>query len=347
MKIKPGHAVFIDPSSTHFENDSLFDLENRHLNRDGTLAPFARLRKRLEGMGVSVHTADFLRRGEGLGEVNYYWSLGLVDSYLEFVGRPDVRLQGFFLMEPPLVAPGMYKFLPDLTRHFQRVYVHNTHGNGYSLKGVDATKLRKLFWPQPFNQVAHPYWDRTDRLNKLVVIAGNHNPKLRKPEYYSKRIEAVDALVSQGVIDLYGRGWGKWWSKQSLWPAYWLHRRGLMKAWRGSCESKMDVLSQYRFCLCFENMPMNGYVTEKLFDCLYAGVIPVYMGAADIDSLIDPECYIKIEPSVNWQDLWKRLAGMSDEECGKIKLAGRRFIEEDPKFGNYFDFFIDQMTDLS
>lgn len=347
MSHKPKHAVFIDASSIDFQQDRLFDLSNKHLNRDGTLVPFARLRQRLAELDVAVHTADFLRRGEHLGEVNHYWSLGMVDSYQELINRPDIRFRGFFLLEPPLVAPGMYKRLPELTRRFERVYVHNTHGNGYGLAGVDSAKLAKLYWPQPFNRVAQPYWDRTDRLNKLVVIAGNHNPKLRKPEYYSKRIEAIAALVGQNAIDLYGRGWGKWWSKQSLWPAYWLHRNGVMKAWRGSCESKMEVLSQYKFCLCFENMPMDGYVTEKLFDCLYAGVIPVYMGAANIDSLVDPACYLKIEPDTDWGRLWKQLASMSEETCEQMKQAGKRFVEQDPRFDQYFDFFIDQIADLS
>lgn len=37
---------------------------------------------------------------------------------------------------------------------------------------------------------------------------------------------------------------------------------------------------------------MTGYMTKKLFDCLYVGTIPLHLGAPDISSLIPPEAYI-------------------------------------------------------
>lgn len=328
MSAMPDHAVFIDPSSTDFLGDRLFDVDNTALNRDGTLLPFARLREHLEARGIPVHTADRLRDGSVRARTHHYWSLGLLDGHRSLLGRTDVRLRGFILLEPPLVAPWMYRTLPELTRAFEHVYLHNTYGDGYDMAGVQRQRLAKLYWPQPYADAQEPHWSRTDRLNKLVVIAGLHNPR-RRPEFYSSRIEAVGALAPLDAIDLYGRGWERWWSRQAASPAYWRHRGAIRSTYRGSCASKMDVLGSYRFSLCFENMPMLGYVTEKIFDCLYAGTVPVYLGAQDIAALIPPGAYIDMRDfgSNDYSSMWARLSAMTDVEWQRRREAGRAFLQ--------------------
>ncbi len=324
--IQSRHAVFIDPPSEHYLRDRLFDVADKHLNRDGTLLPFVRLRDTLRQQGVVARTADYLRDGEGTAQLNHYWSTGLLSGYKTFIGRHDVRLRGFIVAEPPLVAPKMYRALPELTRVFEEVYVHNTVGDGYSLNGVNTSKLRKLYWSLPYDHIVEPYWSRSDRLNKLVNITANHNPKFRRPEFYSKRIEAMAALSRFDAVHLYGRGWDRWWSRQSMWPTYWRFRRELMSIYKGPCDSKLEVLSQYRFCLCLENMPMKGWLTEKLFDCLYSGTVPVYLGATDIEKLVPPEAYIDVRNFSGWDEVWNHIRGMSDSGWRSIRDAGRDFV---------------------
>lgn len=319
-------AIFIDPSSDHFLQDRLFNIEDAHLNRDGTLLPFSRLREHLTSLGIPTFTADKLRDGTEHRTVNHYWSLGILNHYQALAGRADVRLRGFMLMEPPLVRPDLYAALPELTATFDEVYVHNTIGDGYSLDGVLRNKLRPLFWPQPYGDVLAPFWANTQRQNKLVVIAGNHNPRSRKPELYSERIKAIAALSQRKGIDLFGRGWDRWWGRQSLWWTYWRHRSDIMANYRGSCHSKWDVLSSYRFSLCFENMPMGGYVTEKLFDCLYAGTVPVYWGAPDIDTLLPPDAFVDMRKFNSYIEMLDYIQAMSAEEWQRRRETARQFL---------------------
>ena len=320
-------AVFIDPSYPNFLEGRLFASDDPFLNRDNQLLPFIRLKQALEARGIPVHTADRLKDGRVIAADNHYWSLGLA-NYQSLLDRANVRLRGFIILEPPLVAPRLYEALPKLTRDFERVYLHNTVGDGYSLHGVDHRRLAKIHVPQPYDDVVDTAWRRTDRINKLVVIAGVHNPHRRKPELYSARIAAVGRLHSLGVIDLYGRGWDRWWTRQTATPAYWRHLRTIRASYRGSVASKIDTLSQYRFSLCFENMPMMGYVTEKIFDCLYAGTVPVYLGAKDISELIPPEAFVDMRDfgTNDYMAMWQHVQAMPIGEWQRRRDAGRHFI---------------------
>lgn len=320
-------AVFIDPSSDHFLEDRLFEINNDQLNRDGTLIPFARLREHLMKQGVAVHTADKLRDGSERRELNHYWSLGALKGCEDFMGDASVRLRGFILMEPPLVQPGMYEALPRLTTLFEEVYLHNTIGDGYALDGVAQERLRKLHWPQPYGDVLEEFWNRKQRFNKLAAIAGNHNPGFYKPELYSERIKAIAELSERQGIDLFGRGWDRWWSRQSCWWPYWRYRRAIMSNYYGSCNSKWETLSRYRFSLCFENMPMMGYLTEKIFDCLYAGTVPVYWGAPDIDALIPSESFIDMRNFCTYDEMFNHIIGMSDKQWHDMRSVARDFLQ--------------------
>jgi hypothetical protein len=336
--------VFIDPPSEHFENDELFNLNNQSLNRDGTLLPFHRIKEALSQHGIELHTADLLINNKIQAQRNLYWTTGIMKNYENLASRKDVELCGAILFEPPLVAPHMYAQLPLLTKHFSTVYVHNIHGDGYDMAGVDQSKLRQLYWPQPYNCINENAWAEESRSRKLVVIAGNHNPLGRKPEFYSTRIEAIAQLSKLDAVDLYGRGWTRWLSRQSLWMPYWLNLRSILKTYRGACESKAEVLKKYHFCLCLENFPMSGYVTEKIFDCLYSGTIPVYLGAPDIKKLIPEDCYIHVEKNCNWNNLYQRLSTLNDSEISRMKLAGRRFIESDAFQKYYINFLSDEFV---
>jgi hypothetical protein len=43
--------------------------------------------------------------------------------------------------------------------------------------------------------------------------------------------------------------------------------------------SSIDILQHYTFALIFENCDAEGYVSEKMYDCLCAGCIPLYYGS--------------------------------------------------------------------
>jgi|SRR5450830_1069089 len=318
--------VYIDPPYTVYYQNRLFDKDDKVLNRDDSLVPYIRLKEALAASGKILHTADFLPDAVNVQQVSDYYSVGVLDNFQRLSQRPDIRLRAFIIFEPPVVQPRLYKALPEIAAAFDEVYVHNTQGCGYSLAGVDQSKLRQLYWPQPVNDVREVYWENRQRQRRIVVINGNHKPPSRDAELYSKRIEVMASLAQGGLIDLYGRGWERWWSRASMWWPYWKNRRTLMSIYKGACDSKYEVLSQYNFSLCFENMSMPGYVTEKIFDCLYAGTVPLYLGAPNIADLVPAEAYIDCRQYSSWQEMEDQVMALSKERIAEIRDAGRAFL---------------------
>ncbi len=340
MGFKQAQLIYVAPSYAAFGKDMLFDGSDPLLNRDDGLLPTIRLRQNLAAQGVEIHTDDYLLDSAPMTqEIAEYYSFGILRAYDRLQSRYRLDLRAFVIFEPPLVARKLYKALPLISRHFSRIYLHNTHGDGYSLDSVDTAKLHKLYWPLPYDDVIENYWSNTDRLSRLVVINGNHNPLMRlefgSGELYSTRITAMAALAKLDAVHLYGRAWDQWWHPRSMWLPYWRNRKALMAIYKGGCRSKYEVLSRYRFCLCIENIAMDGYVTEKIFDCLYAGTIPVYWGARDIEKYVPKETYIDGRQFGSWEEMWFAVRQLSPGQVAAMKEAGRAFFKSEAGMRHY------------
>ena len=90
---------------------------------------------------------------------------------------------------------------------------------------------------------------------------------ISSPVNHSRRIEYLAELMKQIKIDSYGR----------------LFHNTDLPGDTGY-RSKQKILSQYKFTIAFENARYPDYVTEKFYDPLLAGSVPVYLGAPNIDA---------------------------------------------------------------
>lgn len=57
-------------------------------------------------------------------------------------------------------------------------------------------------------------------------------------------------------------------------------------------QTKLDTIARYHFCCAFENAVAPDYVTEKIFDPLLAGTIPIYRGAPNVGEFVPEGSYI-------------------------------------------------------
>lgn len=57
-------------------------------------------------------------------------------------------------------------------------------------------------------------------------------------------------------------------------------------------QTKVETIARYRFCLALENSISPDYVTEKIYDPLIAGTVPVYLGAPNVDEFVPANSYV-------------------------------------------------------
>lgn len=71
---------------------------------------------------------------------------------------------------------------------------------------------------------------------------------------------------SKGVLDIYGQGWD---------PKI---RKGVSRGVTNFREEKFKILNQYNFHLAFENTNFPYYCTEKIWQSIEGGCLPIYFG---------------------------------------------------------------------
>ena len=60
-------------------------------------------------------------------------------------------------------------------------------------------------------------------------------------------------------------------------------------------EELLNLFNQYKFVFVSENSICDGYITEKIFNCYFSRVIPIYYGSPIITYYFKHESFINIE----------------------------------------------------
>ena len=325
----PMLRVFLDPFTRHFYGNELFNPRSRYNRDNAALKPWFRLKERLAERGLPIDTADYLEdlAGGSARGANVYVSFGVHDNYQRLVRRDDVLLTAFYLFEVIVVDPAMYQATPQIGRHFRTVYSW-TGAEQLRPFVPDLPPLAPFRIPQPFDSVLETHWSRRDRQG-IILVNSNKRAALSEGELYTERLRALKHFADAGTIDLWGRGW-----ETGLGDLEAEYGDAVRRTWRGPVDDKYEAMSRYRFAICFENMLLDGWITEKLFDCLYSGVIPIYLGAPDVADAVDPDCYIDARRFADYRELQQHLDAMSAADCERMRHAGRDYLAS-PKFRQF------------
>lgn len=138
---------------------------------------------------------------------------------------------------------------------------------------------------------------------KLCTLIAGAKLTRHPNELYSERLRTIRWMEAHAAadFDLYGVGW-----PAADFPSY-----------RGRVDDKLATLEKYRFAICYENARnYPGYITEKIFDCMIAGAVPVYWGAPNVATFIPPDCYIDRTRFASEAELYAHLRTMSAQEHG-------------------------------
>lgn len=294
-------------------------------------SPYGLLRDQLRTKNIELHTYD-------LGD------LATADKVLCFNHRPAAyaacRRAGLrpdqlvlFLMEPKPVIATQYQ--PSVWDKYGTVFT-------FLDNLVDNTKFFKMFYPQGQALMANlPGWNDRNFLTLMNANKYSYVPN----ELYSLRREAIRYFERAKDFDLYGFDWKRngaltiGAAAQAFTSGRWIrYAADVAAGWHtsprylGTVDDKRATIAKYKFALAFENEAgTQGYITEKIFDCLFAGTVPIYRGAENITAYIPANCFIDQRDYPSFQALDQRLWAMSVDDWQSYHDAGQAFLRS-PQF---------------
>lgn len=237
-----------------------------------------------------------------------------------------------FAFEPKVVIPQQHN--PQVWRQFDKVFTFN---DGQ----VDNKTIFKLRYPQEqkISDMLPAYDER-----KLLVLINANKFSYIPNELYSLRRRAIRYFERNADFSLYGYGWHDRFRALSLaniaasitnrvpWKFAADVVSGLRsyKSYRGSVEDKYETMANFKYALCFENEKETpGYITEKIFDCFFAGTVPIYFGAPNITQYIPKEAFIDLRDFRDLRTLLVYLEGLNETDWNRYFEAGQRYIRSE------------------
>lgn len=242
-------------------NSYFYDL---HSVRDELARPFIYLREALEQKGFLIH---FLQPTSSLENVAALFSCCHLSPWIVSLFQKVPKDKRFLLLtEPPVVAPALYR--PEIAQFFGTIFTM-----------FDELLDQKTFFKFHHNQCRERKTSPIPPFEEKkfsVMIQTNVEHHKHSHELYSERHKTVLACPNPNDLDVYGFGWEKY-------P----NAKGRLT------QDKLLILKNYKYAFCYENMRnQKGYITERLFDAMYAGCVPVYWGADNIEEYVPKNCFI-------------------------------------------------------
>lgn len=306
---------FVVPNA--YRNNKIFDLNDPYYNRDNCLAPYVLMKEKFKELGYEIATSDLASPNEAD-----------IVLYNEMPTKVDTDREKSFLLifESELVRPDNW----DLSKHksFNKIFTWND-------QFIDNQKYIKFNFPNNFSV---PKIGLEGRKKLAILISGNKTSH-HQLELYSKRLETIKWFERNHPEDFeyYGFGWDKYnFGSQIIGKvldkigAYRLLPKRQTICYRGIVDSKNKTLMSAKFCICYENArDIPGYITEKIFDCFFAGTVPVYWGPNNITEHIPKDCYISRTDFSTHEKLYQHLKNLNNEDYLNYQKAIISFLNTD------------------
>ena len=334
-------------------------LERRHLETIpvtvGGLSAWDKLAGLVQDRGGEfVRSRDFI--DDGVEDLVVLWDFGSMTTLPQrFKAAAGDRVIAWSL-ESPAVAhrayhrldriaadsaqvfafPGAKRLAPEASRSkFESIYYPQLRRE---LGAAPAWRDRRFLVMISSNKRVTPGWEAVDlkepyrslRILAARVLAMTY--RFRRTwaaaDLYPARVEAISWFGIRDGFTLYGPNWDR-------------ARRGnlgsaIAKSYEGPVPDKNRALQDFRFALAFENTVFPGYITEKLFDCFFAGTIPIYLGAPDVTEFVPAEAVIDKRRFRDPAKLEEFIRSM-DERTADVYLQAAADFLRSPSFDRFTD----------
>jgi hypothetical protein len=86
----------------------------------------------------------------------------------------------------------------------------------------------------------------------------------------------------------------------------------------GPVKNKMEFISNFKFTFAFENTSHPGYVTEKIFEPMFANSVPIYWGSPLIHLDFNTKSFVNHHDYINDEEVIERIIELDND---KYKMA--------------------------
>jgi hypothetical protein len=233
------------------------------------------------------------------------------ELYKELKKRGELNKAIMFLWEGPTVSALSYN--ETFLRRFKQVFSWH---DGL----VSKYNFYKFYLPVPSDIGVTGLMDFNNR-NLLTAISWNKNSGAKNEMYQFRKIEMMALADLLGkMFKFYGQDWDKLEGDE----------RRLLDNYGGPVADKVEVLPKYRFCLCYENVfGLPGYITEKIFDIMRCGVVPIYKGASNIKDYIPKNCFIDRDNFKSSTDLTDYLKSINESQFNDYLNNINQYLKSD------------------
>ena len=285
--------ISVIPSNPSLLNNRIF---NRNPTRDSVFAPHKALKDLVVQEGHDIATFDCL-------------SVYEADKVLVFDGFffPEIILSALKRLGPAGLV-GVFWEPPQIVPLYFDSDIHSCFGTILLVENTWPDNRRIFYGPYPFPRYK-TQWIPFHKRKMLVSISGGKLARF-KGSLYPARVKSIRYFQNAfpDSFDMFGEGW----ERKGIIQGLLMNRR--FTAYRGRCENKQDTMRQYCFSICYENCDnIRGWVTEKMFDSMQAGCVPIYLGAPDIGEYVPKDCFIDRRDYDNERQLEEYLRSINEE----------------------------------
>lgn len=317
-------AALIVPE--YFRNNRIFEADVR----DNAHNRFKLLREELKQKGVSLATEDIHPLSQAQLHIHHDLNPVLLRQ-----SNKTKATKILIVSESPIICPQNHN--AKLRKSFDRIlsWETNNQARGTYWLGCGCSFIQDITEPETYYRT---------RTKELCIIAGNKRSH-RPQELYSIRNKAIKYFSNSKIdFSLFGTSWDQRQFQGIMRPLNRVRRARTIlhkppSTFKGSISSKHETLKEFRFSLAFENAETNnGYITEKLFDSMFSGCIPIYIGASDITDFIPEDTFINANNYYKdgMQELEKTIQSIDEQKLQEMRQAIRRFTHNFKKT-TYFD----------
>ncbi len=142
----------------------------------------------------------------------------------------------------------------------------------------------------------------------------------RKSNHRKNILEVLERIDD---VDSYGNLWGETPNNKKL---------------KNGQYHKINIISDYKFNIAFENTIKNGYVTEKLLQARTAGCIPIYSGDESVEKVFNKNGILNVTSMTN-DEIFEEVSSINSNYKRYKFMKNVEIFEKNPQIDDVYSIF--------